>query len=99
MKNIYILLAICLFNSCDKSTKISISKVEGSPAYEEAKLTLKDSIYQEGDAYSLSFNVDDYTLGDCNIRQFYLLSSHGSHQPLPRHHTARSSIHHVRWRV
>lgn len=81
MKNIYILLAICLFNSCDKSTKISISKVEGSPAYEEAKLTLKDSIYKDGDAYSFSFNVEDYTLGAQTTKDFdYTLANSGKGQ-------------------
>lgn len=70
MKKIYILLFSCFFISCSNSKKISISKVEGSPAYENAKLSLRDSVYQEGENHLFSFNVDQYELGAQTSKDF-----------------------------
>lgn len=81
MKYIYILLAICLFGSCDQTPKITITKVEGSPQYENAKLSLQDSIYKAGDGYSFAFNVEDYKLGEQTIKEFdYTLANSGKGQ-------------------
>ncbi|MCY4216620.1 MAG: hypothetical protein OXC92_06530 [Flavobacteriaceae bacterium] len=70
MKNLFVLLFVCLLFSCDRPSKISITKVEGSPAFENAKLSLKDSLYQEGKDHLFSFHVEDYTLGEQTQKEF-----------------------------
>ena len=70
MKKLYPLLVVCLFTSCNQSNKISITKVEGSPRFENAKLSLRDTIYQDGDSYLFSFDVDEYKLGDQTLKDF-----------------------------
>ena len=70
MKNTYIILVICLFISCDKSEKISITKVEGSPKYENAQLLFNGATKQIDNNYSFSFDIDNYRLGEQTQKNF-----------------------------
>ena len=70
MKNTYIILVICLFISCDKSEKISITKVEGSPKYENAQLMFNSATKQIDNNYSFSFDIDNYRLGEQTQKNF-----------------------------
>ena len=63
MKKITILLISCFFISCSNSRDISITRVVGSPSYESAKITLTDTVYQSGEDYTFSFNIENYELG------------------------------------
>ena len=67
-KHIAILLLI-LFASCNNEVEIHITKVLGSPEYENAKLSLEDPIISE-DGYEFSFNVDRYELGIQTLKDF-----------------------------
>ena len=70
MKYIYIILIVCLLISCDNCKKISITKVEGSPKYENARLILNGAINQQDNHYSFSFDVDNYRLGEQTQKDF-----------------------------
>ena len=70
MKKIFTLLLVVFISSCSNKTKITITKVEGSPLYENAKLSL-DSIYQkEKNNFMFSFEVDNYELGEQTEKDF-----------------------------
>ena len=70
MKKTTILLISCFIISCSNSRDISITRVEGSPSYESAKITLTDTIYQSGEDYTFSFNIENYELGVQTQKQF-----------------------------
>ena len=70
MRKLFILFFILIWNCNDGFEKISISKVEGSPSFNEAKLSLSDSIFKNEEGYSFSFNVDEYNLGDQTPKNF-----------------------------
>lgn len=70
MKKITILLISCFIISCSNSRDISITRVEGSPSYESAKIILTDTIYQSGEDYTFSFNIENYELGVQTQKQF-----------------------------
>ena len=77
MRKLLILSLIFFWNCNDEPKKnsksvkkITISKVEGSPSFEEAKLSLSDSITRKEDIYSFSFKVDEYNLGDQTSKKF-----------------------------
>ena len=77
MRKLLILSLIFFWNCNDEPKKnsksvkkITISKVEGSPSFEEAKLSLSDSISKKEDIYSFSFKVDEYNLGDQTSKNF-----------------------------
>tara|TARA_B100001057_G_scaffold500923_1_gene618881 strand:+ start:4145 stop:4894 length:750 start_codon:yes stop_codon:yes gene_type:complete len=70
MRKLFILFFILIWNCNDGFEKISISKVEGSPSFNEAKLSLSDSIFKNEEGYSFSFNVDEYNLGDQTLKNF-----------------------------
>jgi len=61
-------LSLFIF-SCDNSTKIKLTKLEGSPAYENAKIEI-DTIAIEEQEYSFKFNVIDYNLGEQTENEF-----------------------------
>ena len=70
MKKIYSLLLVVLISSCNKKVPITITKVEGSPEYENAKLSL-DSIYQKDkNDFLFSFDVENYNLGEQTEKNF-----------------------------
>tara|TARA_B100001113_G_scaffold337386_1_gene318600 strand:- start:9 stop:722 length:714 start_codon:yes stop_codon:yes gene_type:complete len=70
MRKLFVLFFILIWNCNDGFEKISISKVEGSPSFNEAKLSLSDSIFKNEEGYSFSFNVDEYNLGDQTPKNF-----------------------------
>jgi hypothetical protein len=67
-------LIVCLFLSlfivsCDNTSKITLTKLEGSPAYKNAKLEM-DTIAFKDQEYSFKFNVLDYNLGEQTEKEF-----------------------------
>ena len=60
-KNILIIPFLIAFLSCNNVEKISLTKLEGSPNYNEAKLTLND--FNENDNNEFDFEVENYELG------------------------------------
>ena len=70
MKKIFTLLLVVFISSCSNKAKITITKVEGSPPYENAKLSL-DTIYQKDkNNFMFSFEVDNYELGEQTEKDF-----------------------------
>ena len=61
-------LSLFIF-SCDNITKITLTKLEGSPAYENAKLEI-DTITLREKEYSFKFDVLDYNLGEQTEKEF-----------------------------
>ena len=60
-KNIALLIAmICL--SCNNSKQISITKLKGSPSYENSKLNIQNISFDDKE-YNFSFGVEAYRLG------------------------------------
>ena len=67
-------LIVCFFLSffifsCDNTSKITLTKLEGSPAYEHAKLEIDTITFKEKE-YSFKFNVLDYNLGEQTEKEF-----------------------------
>ena len=61
---------LVLLLSCTKKVPITITKVEGSPEYENAKLSL-DTIYQKNkDDFMFSFKVENFKLGEQTEKDF-----------------------------
>ena len=60
-KNILIILFLVAFVSCNNVEKISLTKLEGSPDYNEAKLTLM--ILMKTIINEFDFEVENYELG------------------------------------
>ena len=60
-------LALTLFivtiSSCDNSKKITLSKLEGSPPYLNAKISTASITLGDDNEYAFSFDVSDYELG------------------------------------
>lgn len=61
-------LSLFIF-SCDNTSKITLTKLEGSPVYENAKLEI-DTITLKEKEYSFKFNVLDYNLGEQTEKEF-----------------------------
>ena len=59
-KNILITLVLFALTSCNRVEKISLTKLQGSPDYDKAKLTLKS--FNES-TNEFNFGVDNYELG------------------------------------
>ena len=79
-KNILISLVLFALASCDNVEKISLTKLEGSQDYSEAKLTLNG--FNENDNNEFTFKVENYELGIQTDNKFkYRLanSSKGQH--------------------
>ena len=69
-KKIYSLLLVVLIFSCNKKVKIKITKLEGSPSYENARLSL-DTIYQKDkNNFMFSLGVDNFKLGEQTKKDF-----------------------------
>lgn len=69
MKKIINLIVACFIISCSNPSTIKLTKVEGSPLYENAKLSLDTLSQTEGD-YMFSFKVDNYELGVQTQKEF-----------------------------
>ena len=62
MKKYIALLITIICLSCNNSKKITITKLEGSPSYENSKLNIQDISFNDKE-YGLSFEVEGYRLG------------------------------------
>ena len=70
LKKICSLLFVVLIFSCNKKVKIKITKLEGSPSYENARLYL-DTIYQKDkNNFMFSLGVDNFKLGEQTKKDF-----------------------------
>tara|TARA_B100000900_G_scaffold102023_1_gene84510 strand:+ start:6030 stop:6755 length:726 start_codon:yes stop_codon:yes gene_type:complete len=68
MKKLLFVSALC-FLGCNNSNQITITKIEGSTAYDNSKLSLKVSQPTES-GYSFSFDLENYELGVQSPRAF-----------------------------
>ena len=69
MKKLSILLFIIITTiSCSDSTQITITKLEGSPKYENSKLKLNELTFNG--KHNFSFGVDDYQMGEQTLKEF-----------------------------
>jgi len=79
---ILFLTIVLIFCSCSSTEKkINLKKVDGSPAYENSSLSIKE-ITQNEENFTFSFNVNNYELGIQTVNEFdYDLanSSKGQH--------------------
>ena len=68
------ILALTLFivtiSSCDNSKKITLSKLEGSPPYLNAKISSASITLDDDNEYAFSFDISDYELGAQTINTF-----------------------------
>ena len=60
-KNILIIIVLFALVSCNNSKGISLTKLTGSPTYDQAKLKLND--FNENEKNEFSFEVENYELG------------------------------------
>ena len=64
MKKILVLILFTIISSsCDNSKKITLSKLEGSPPYLDAKISTASITVGDNDEYAFSFDISDYELG------------------------------------
>ena len=64
MKKILALIVLTVISSsCDNSKKITLSKLEGSPPYLDAKISTASITVGDNDEYTFSFDISDYELG------------------------------------
>ena len=64
MKKIFVLIVFTIISSsCDKSNKITLSKLEGSPPYLNAKISTASITLIDNNEYDFSFDISDYELG------------------------------------
>ncbi len=64
MKKIILLILLPLiYASCDNSKKITLTKLEGSPPYLNAKISTASITLGDENEYTFTFDVSDYDLG------------------------------------
>ena len=64
MKKILALIVLTIISSsCDNSKKITLSKLDGSPPYLDAKISTASITVGDNDEYAFSFDISDYELG------------------------------------
>ena len=64
MKKIFALIIITITSfSCDNSKKITLSKLEGSPPYLNAKISTASITLGDDNEYAFSFDISEYELG------------------------------------
>ncbi len=68
LNKIYVLLFSCIFISCGSSEKITITKLEGSPKYENSKIS-SVNFNRNDSIYSFSFEIENYELGAQTINK------------------------------
>ena len=70
MKKIILLILLPLiYASCDNSKKITLTKLEGSPPYLNAKISTASITLGNENEYAFSFDVSDYELGAQTINK------------------------------
>ena len=62
-KILALILFIVTISSCDNSKKITLSKLEGSPPYLNAKISTASITLDDDNEYAFSFDISDYELG------------------------------------
>ena len=62
-KILALILFIVTISSCNNSKKITLSKLEGSPPYLNAKISTASITLDDDNEYAFSFDVSDYELG------------------------------------
>ena len=62
LNKICVLLFSCIFISCGSSENITITKLEGSPKYENSKISSVNATKNDS-IYSFSFEIENYELG------------------------------------
>ena len=62
-KILALILFIVTISSCDNSKKITLSKLEGSPPYLNAKISTASITLVDDKEYAFSFDISDYELG------------------------------------
>ena len=62
LNKIYVLLFSCIIISCGSSENITITKLEGSPKYENSKISSVNATKNDS-IYSFSFEIENYELG------------------------------------
>ena len=68
MKKILALILLIIISfSCDNSKKITLSKLEGSPPYLNAKISTASITLVDEKEYIFSFDISDYDLGEQTI--------------------------------
>ena len=73
-KNILIIIVLFALVSCNNSKGISLTKLTGSPTYDQAKLKLND--FNENEKNEFSFEVENYELGIQTQNEFKLSLIH-----------------------
>ena len=69
IKKISLIVILFGFLSCDDIDKISITKVQGSPNYDNAQISSVEATKNEND-YSFSFEIENYDLGIQTDKKF-----------------------------
>jgi len=62
-KILHLILLTIISSSCDNSKKITLSKLEGSPTYLNAKISTASITLGNENEYTFSFDISDYELG------------------------------------
>ena len=62
-KNLLLILLVLSYVSCDNSKKITLSKLEGSPPYLDAKISTASITLGDDNEYNFSFYISEYELG------------------------------------
>tara|TARA_B100001250_G_C19626762_1_gene711877 strand:- start:172 stop:885 length:714 start_codon:yes stop_codon:yes gene_type:complete len=68
MKKFLVLILLTIaFASCNNSKKITLTKLEGSPPYLNAKISTATITLGDDNEYAFSFDISNYQLGDQTI--------------------------------
>tara|TARA_B100000524_G_C23645983_1_gene368473 strand:- start:814 stop:1572 length:759 start_codon:yes stop_codon:yes gene_type:complete len=72
MKKYIIILFVLVISSCNNESKITITKIKGSPDYQNSKIALKHMINRSltKPVLEFSFDVSQYDLGVQTIKEF-----------------------------
>ena len=70
MKKILILiLFVFAYSSCDNPNTITLSKLEGSPSYLNAKISTASITLVDDNEYAFSFDINNYQLGEQTVNK------------------------------
>ncbi len=62
-KNLVLILFTIISSSCDNSKKITLTKLEGTPPYLNAKISTASITLGDENEYAFSFDISEYELG------------------------------------
>ena len=70
MKKILILILFVFgYSSCDNPNTITLSKLEGSPSYLNAKISTASITLVDDNEYAFSFDINNYQLGEQTVNK------------------------------